>query len=191
MIREALEGFQRVYGDDHPYTLTTIHSRAENLLRLGRFSDAEEAATDSYERHLARYGPDREETVTALELIARIGEESSVLMRDVARRMGAGYVHVLQPNQYLAHSKQLSDEEREHAISNPEVGRRVEAGYQALRPRIEAFERVGLSFVDMTQVFGDHPETLYRDSCCHLNLRGNELLAEAIVRAVPDQELDR
>ncbi len=61
--------------EDHPYTLTTIHSRAENLLRLGRFADAEKAATDSYVRHQARYGSDREETIAAVELLIELYEK--------------------------------------------------------------------------------------------------------------------
>ena len=74
LFRDALDGFHRVLGEDHPYTLTTIHSRAENLLRLGKFADAEKTATLSYERHRARYGPDREETVAAVELLIDLYE---------------------------------------------------------------------------------------------------------------------
>jgi hypothetical protein len=37
---------------------------------------------------------------------------------------------------------------------------------------------------DLTELFRDHAETLYGDVYCHLNEHGNELLAEAIGRAV-------
>ena len=39
----------------------------------------------------------------------------------------------------------------------------------------------GINYFDLTGIFLDHPETLYRDNCCHLNARGNELLAAAMV----------
>ena len=42
--------------------------------------------------------------------------------------------------------------------------------------------RQGINYFDLTGIFIDHPETLYRDPCCHLNARGNELLAAAMVR---------
>lgn len=37
---------------------------------------------------------------------------------------------------------------------------------------------------DLTELFRDHAKTLYGDVYCHLNEHGNELLAEAIGRAV-------
>ena len=44
----------------------------------------------------------------------------------------------------------------------------------------------GVRFHDLTRIFENHPETIYRDTCCHVNQRGNELLGEAIAEAILD-----
>ena len=40
----------------------------------------------------------------------------------------------------------------------------------------------GVAYFDLTGIFADNRETLYRNECCHLNGRGNELLAAAMVQ---------
>jgi hypothetical protein len=45
----------------------------------------------------------------------------------------------------------------------------------------------GVAFHDLTGLFAERRETLYIDDCCHLNVRGNELLGEAIGRALAPQ----
>ena len=39
----------------------------------------------------------------------------------------------------------------------------------------------GFHYFDLTGIFAANAETLYADACCHLNERGNELLAAAMV----------
>ena len=41
-MREALEGYRRVLGDDHPDTLTSINNMGALLNKLGRYDDAAE-----------------------------------------------------------------------------------------------------------------------------------------------------
>jgi hypothetical protein len=115
------------------------------------------------------------------DLIAGIWERSSILMNGMARTLGARYVHVLQPNQYVEGSKRLSEVERQTAFHPDEQWNRMaREGYPHLRRRGAELRRLDVEFHDLTQVFTDHGETLYRDTCCHLNLHGNEILAEAI-----------
>jgi hypothetical protein len=39
----------------------------------------------------------------------------------------------------------------------------------------------GYSFADLTQIFADHRETIYRDDCCHYSKQGEELLIARMV----------
>ena len=40
----------------------------------------------------------------------------------------------------------------------------------------------GINYFDLTGIFADQPDTLYKDTCCHLNEPGNELLAAEMAR---------
>jgi len=57
----------------------------------------------------------------------------------------------------------------------------VERGYPLLTGFNRDLQDRGIHYFDLTGIFLDRPETLYRDNCCHLNARGNELLAAAMV----------
>lgn len=41
---------------------------------------------------------------------------------------------------------------------------------------------------DLTELFKDVTETVYSDSCCHFNERGNELIEAAVVDAIARTE---
>ena len=115
-------------------------------------------------------------------LVTQIWSRSSRAMQALTRASGARYIHFLQPNQHIANSKLLSEQEiaRFYAPDHP-----WSQAYVAIRPRLKRHAQWmiedGIVFVDLTHIFSDHPETLYEDSCCHLNARGSRLLAGSIV----------
>jgi hypothetical protein len=117
-------------------------------------------------------------------LIGAMWERGSHMMHAVAREIGARYVHVLQPNQYVPGSKPLSTEERRVAFAEGHGKRSVEAGYPHLRDRGDGLRRGGVAFHDLTMAFAAESETIYRDACCHYNERGNVLLAQQIAALV-------
>jgi hypothetical protein len=39
----------------------------------------------------------------------------------------------------------------------------------------------GVVFTDLTRVFAEHSEPIYRDDCCHVTEAGDEIMAMAIV----------
>ena len=135
----------------------------------------------SLERHGPRNwlaaGPERRQAA------ARVWYRSSVALARLAELAGGEYYHFLQPNQYVAGAKPLGTEELALAYSTaaPEKPL-VEQGYPLLREFSRDLQNQGINYFDLTGIFADHPETLYRDACCHLNARGNELLAAAILR---------
>ena len=138
------------------------------------------AAESAYS--LAKYGARGWPAAELLPAAARLWYRSSLALARLAELSGAEYYHFLQPNQYVPNAKPLSAAERERAYA-PGSGFRVvgEQGYPLLRAFGRALPRPGVNYFDLTGIFVDHPETLYIDRCCHLNDRGNELLAAAIV----------
>lgn len=112
----------------------------------------------------------------------RVWYRGSVLLDALAERAGADYYHFLQPNQYIPDAKPLSPEERQfHIRAEVAATTNFAETYPLLAGFGQELQERGINFFDLTQIFNNHPETLYRDDCCHLNQRGNELLAAAMV----------
>ena len=151
-----------------------------------------EAYQTSAERYVAT-GPafDQTDDARVFGEIASIWERSSLQMARLARANGIVYVHALQPNQYLEGSKPLSEEEQSVAFDprhKYRVG--VAAGYPLL---IEAGRRLSesdVNFLDWTNAYENVRESLYVDTCCHVNARGNELLVDDLVGAILDGRRD-
>ena len=113
----------------------------------------------------------------------RLWYRSSLMLNRLAEGAGADYYHFLQPNQYAPPAKPLSPWERANAYEpDGPIGSSMAQGYPLLRAFNQDLQRQGVNYFDLTGIFAGHSETLYRDSCCHLNDRGNELLATAIMR---------
>lgn len=123
------------------------------------------------------------------DFLAAIWANSSAAIHDLCAANGVRYHHFLQPNQYVAGSKPMGDEEKAGTVYAEHPYRSgVETGYPLLKERGRGLKERGVRFHDLTRTFEDHPETIYRDTCCHVNQRGNELLGEAIARAILDDE---
>lgn len=119
------------------------------------------------------------------DLVAELWSRSSLAMAALSERIGASYLHVLQPNQYVAGSKRLSTEELAGAyLPDQPRNRSAREGYPHLSTRGLELREAGIAFHDLTRLFADRSETIYRDSCCHYSLAGNHLLAEAIASLV-------
>jgi hypothetical protein len=118
--------------------------------------------------------------------IAALWVASSALMQDLLAARSARYLHVLQPNQYYT-QRRFTDAEARVAL-NPGSPFRAAAisGYPVLvrAAADRALQRRGIAFLDATRVFDGEPAAVYADDCCHYTVRGNELLADAIARAI-------
>lgn len=115
------------------------------------------------------------------ELVAALWQRGSRQLAALAASAGAEYTHVLQPNAYVPDTKPLSDRERAMLYDRGAIlPSAVRDGYPILQARGAVLAAEGIAFHDATRVFSERPEDLYRDPCCHVNLRGNELLAEWI-----------
>jgi hypothetical protein len=95
------------------------------------------------------------------------------------------YFHFLQPNQYLAESKPIGRAEANVALSDRSpFARPVRLGYPLLRAKAPQLLGAGVAFTDLTQVFADHPEPIYKNDCCHVTDAGDQILAAAIAAQI-------
>jgi hypothetical protein len=132
-----------------------------------------------------RHRDEREMYEDLVGIWRRCSEQTDKL----ARGNGIAYFHFLQPNQHVAGSKEMTREEQRMMASRqsdslnayPHI---VEVGYPLLVREGAALSRAAVRFTELTGVFAGVSETVYQDACCHLNRRGNEIMAEAIAAAI-------
>ncbi len=117
--------------------------------------------------------------------LAGIWTRSSRQLHDLCRGRSVPYIHLLQPDQYVADSKPLTDWERKHAIrQNHPYALGFNKGYPLLREAGRRLRIDGVNFTDLTEMFADTRETMYRDDCCHLNQDGNGILSRTVANLV-------
>lgn len=125
-------------------------------------------------------------------LIADIWQRSSVAMKALSEDVGATYVHILQPNQYVEGSKDLTQEERATAYRRrSHWSRAVRRGYPHLQERAAQLRDRGVAFYDLTGIFQEEERTLYIDECCHVNKLGNQILGQATGRIIREALLGK
>ena len=146
------------------------------------------AATDPKRHNLQEHGPRGAFTRDEVrDVVAAAWYRGALLLAGLAERHGADYYHFLQPNQYVPNAKPLSDEELANAyMPTTIVAEEVRQGYPKLAEYGARLRERGVKFFDLSDIFVEHRETLYVDSCCHLNRRGNELLANHMLRRILD-----
>ena len=135
------------------------------------------------------YGADVEEDVR--DLAVDVWYQSSLLMATLSASAGADYFHFLQPSQYIAGAKVLTAEEMNTAYLPGWSEKNYAATYPMLARRGDALRDAGVRFFDLTQTFAKVAETVYIDTCCHVNQRGVELLAGRMLDAVKPAVLER
>jgi hypothetical protein len=107
-----------------------------------------------------------------------IWKHSSLVLNGICRTNGIEYFHFLQPNQYLADTKPIGPEEAKVAIREGcPIGVAVRECFPIMRQEGKALKAAGVDFTDLTLVFADHPEPIYRDDCCHVKETGDEIMA--------------
>jgi hypothetical protein len=119
---------------------------------------------------------------TSVEIWSRASSQLFAL----SEARGIAYHHFLQPNQYVTGSKVLTDAERETAILAADSSTRfgAETGYPLLIAEGRRLRAAGVPFHDLTNLFAEVEEPIYRDGCCHYLLAGYELVARQIARTI-------
>jgi hypothetical protein len=127
-------------------------------------------------------GPDYDPAPkSVLEIALRNWVESSRSLNALCTSRGIPYLHVLQPTLHDPGAKPFTDEERALKPPSPPWRMGAEMGYPRLREESAVLLEEGVRFHDASLLFQQTEETLYVDPC-HLNIRGNELLAEEVAK---------
>jgi hypothetical protein len=168
-----------------------LHARAVEVVAVAVFSTAERRLADKLAATVAGNRSQSESELTHLPGYSRLfGTDDPVeqgilvwmnatrTMANVARGMGAEYVEFLQPSQYVTR-KNFGDEER--AIAFDQFNEELARGYPRLLQRVEDIQREGVKVYPLTGIFDDTREPVFVDGCCHFNMLGNRLMAEAIL----------
>ncbi len=114
--------------------------------------------------------------------LADFWKTSSMNMAALSQAHHFSYLHFLQPNLRLDHSKPWSSLEQKFRESVSPYTESVQSGYPYLQVRGRELSEAGVSFFDTTQLFQGVSDTLYSDDCCHLNNQGYKILAREMGR---------
>lgn len=97
----------------------------------------------------------------------------------------------VQPSQYLPDAKPLTVQEREQCLYRKEeiplewdLYSALPDAYAMYDQHIAALRGEGVKVESLAGVFRATEETVFIDKCCHVNPRGNEIMAEEIFRVV-------
>lgn len=167
---------QRWTDDRLAARLDRLRARLNRSLLLGPLAQDYEAT-----------GPSREHEDLAARNhdLASYWKRTTILLSERSRSSGFRYFHFLQPNQWVEDSKIFGEEERAVARPDDYFHRAAAiAGYVELVAAGIEIRDAGVEFTDLTMLFQGITEPLYTDACCHVNQRGNELIAEAIGRTI-------
>jgi len=113
--------------------------------------------------------------------LARMWKNASLQMYGLCQTNHITYFHFLQPNQYVADSKNMTAEEMKIALRDDQPYRKgAEHGYPILIEEGKILRQQGVNYYDLTMVFKDTTIPVYRDDCCHLNQEGYDIVAKVI-----------
>jgi len=82
-------------------------------------------------------------------------------------------------------SKPIGPEEARVAVDEEYP---ISFGVKACFPRMQVaasrLKSAGVRFSDLTRVFAEHPEPIYKDNCCHVLPAGDVIMAKAIAATI-------
>jgi hypothetical protein len=117
-------------------------------------------------------------------LLAEHWFRCSVMLNNLVESQCGLYFQFLQPNQYT-NDKVLTEEERANAFDAGGLYREhVEKGYPVFRRYGEKLKQLGIRYVDLSKLFENTKESVYKDTCCHFNQAGVTAIAQAIVERI-------
>jgi len=109
---------------------------------------------------------------------------SSLLTSSMLKSLGVKYYHFLQPNQYVEGSKKFTQEEIKTAYIEGSPKLAVRNGYKYLIDGGKKLRSKNIKFHDLTMIFKDTTQSVYLDTCCHLNSTGSKIMAKKIAQSI-------
>ncbi|MFM9264758.1 hypothetical protein [Tychonema sp. BBK16] len=125
------------------------------------------------------------DSASAFRKMVSMWQESSLMMNQVALTRNIKYFHFVQPNQYYPTKRVFTEKEREFAIvkDSPYI-EGVTKGYPLLLSKVDDLQKAGVNIFSGVNILDNTKETVYKDSCCHYNLVGQELFANYISSSI-------
>ena len=121
----------------------------------------------------------------ALERIVDLWFNSSRGMNDLLTAHNIPYFEFIQPNQYYSTNRQFSEDEKQIAFDEKSQYKEgTIKGYPKLLAKVSDLQAAGVKVFSAVNVFDDTRDIVYRDSCCHYNDLGNEILARYIGQSI-------
>lgn len=185
--KEARADWAKVFAESplhHSCLANLIWSVRDRLIRREIIRDVESLSQmSSQQLNYCMTGPRQNfaDLSDIVEDAALVWQRSSLQLHRLCAATGIRYYHFLQPNQYVPDSKSMESAERQIAYRAEEPHRMaVEKGYPCLQREGAELAQRGVPFFDLTGLFRDEREPTYRDTCCHYNEFGDELLGRKI-----------
>lgn len=125
------------------------------------------------------------DSASAFSKMVSLWSESSVMMNQVLSTRKIKYFQFVQPNQYYPTKRVFTDKEKEFAImkDSPYI-EGVTKGYPLLLSKIDDLQKAGVNVFSGVNILDNTKETVYKDSCCHYNLVGQEIFTNYISRSI-------
>ncbi len=155
------------------------HSISDQLQAMSRYTKKEMTYCGS--------GPPEhfESDKAMYEHCTDLWRRSSILLHQVCAARGIRYFHFLQPNQYVLGSKPIGRDEAAEAVKEGSpMCVAIRACFPLMQAQAPLLAQAGVDFTDLTGVFADHPEPIYNDICCHMEMSGDLIMAKAIAARI-------
>lgn len=117
----------------------------------------------------------------AFELMANNWAKSSIFMNKVLSSSNVPYFHFFQPNQYFTTPRVFTNKEKKIAFNeNSPYAKSVKIGYPILFSKFKNLKKNNVPIFDAVNIFDKTKDSVYVDSCCHYNKRGEQIFAEYV-----------
>lgn len=125
------------------------------------------------------------DSASAFPKMVSMWQESSLMMNQVSLTKNIKYFHFVQPNQYYPTKRVFTEKEKEFTIvkDSPYI-EGVTKGYPLLLSKVDDLQKAGVNIFSGVNILDNTKETVYKDSCCHYNLVGQELFANYISSSI-------
>lgn len=111
--------------------------------------------------------------------------ESSVMMNQILSSRNIPYFNFVQPNQYYPTQRVFTEKEKQFAIlKDSPYMEGVTKGYPVLLSKVGDLQKAGVNVFSGVKILDNTKETVYKDSCCHYNLVGQEVFANYISSSI-------
>lgn len=109
--------------------------------------------------------------------------ESSLMMSHLLSMRQIPYFHFIQPNQHYPTRRVFSSEEKRMMQDSP-YRQAAQNGYPMLISKVERMQNYGINLFNAVKILDGTSETVYRDSCCHYNQLGQDILTDYVAQSI-------